>query len=38
MSIPLFDRKISHVMESGLVLLNRKVHFSQPLIMANMNF
>lgn len=38
MSIPLFDRKISHVMESGLVLLNRKIHFSQPLIMANMNF
>ncbi|RCK67824.1 putative alpha-1,3-mannosyltransferase MNN14 [Candida viswanathii] len=37
-SIPLFRHRTSHVMESGLVVLNRARHFSQALIMANMYF
>ena len=38
MDMPLFSQKISHIMESGLVLINRKSHFGQSLIMANMYF
>ncbi|KAL6450799.1 MNN14 putative alpha-1 [Candida maltosa Xu316] len=38
MSMPAISQKISHVMESGLVLINRKLHFTQPLVMANLNF
>lgn len=29
---------LSHFMESGLVVVNRKRHFSQPLMMAHFNF
>ncbi|EGW31241.1 uncharacterized protein SPAPADRAFT_72090 [Spathaspora passalidarum NRRL Y-27907] len=35
---PFFKQHLNHVMESGLVLINRKKHFGQPLIMSNMNF
>lgn len=33
-----FFRGLSHYMESGAVVLNRKKHFMQPLMMAIMNF
>ncbi|KAG7661574.1 uncharacterized protein J8A68_004943 [[Candida] subhashii] len=37
-SNPFFEQNLSHIMESGLVLINRKMHFDQALIMATMNF
>ncbi|CAI5758419.1 unnamed protein product [Candida verbasci] len=37
-SSPMFGHKITHIMESGLVVINRDLHFFQPIMMANMNF
>lgn len=33
-----FFRGLNHYMESGLVVINRAKHFSQPLIMSQLNF
>lgn len=33
-----FFNGFNHMMESGLVLVNRKMHFAQPLFMATMDF
>lgn len=33
-----FFKGLSHYMESGLVVIDRKKHFSQPLIMSQLNF
>lgn len=33
-----FFKGLNHYMESGLVVINRRKHFTQPLVMAQMNF
>ncbi|KAK6455851.1 mannosyltransferase putative-domain-containing protein [Scheffersomyces xylosifermentans] len=38
MQLPFFSQRMSHFMESGLVLIDRRRHFQQPLIMSLMNF
>ncbi|KAK6200479.1 mannosyltransferase putative-domain-containing protein [Scheffersomyces amazonensis] len=36
--LPFFSKHINHYMESGLVLIDRRRHFNQALIMAHLNF
>ncbi|KAK6460700.1 putative alpha-1,3-mannosyltransferase [Scheffersomyces coipomensis] len=38
LKLPFFSKRVNHLMESGLVLINRRKHFDQALIMAHMNF
>lgn len=33
-----FFQGLNHFMESGLVVINRRTHFSQPLVMSQLNF
>ncbi|RLV93848.1 putative alpha-13-mannosyltransferase MNN14 [Spathaspora sp. JA1] len=37
-NLPFFKLNLNHMMESGLVLINRNKHYGQPLLMSNMNF
>lgn len=38
MQLPFFAYRLNHLMESGLVLVDRRRYFEQPLIMAQLNF